>query len=188
MNYVYLNRQLTEEQSLKVHDVGIVQRTIGSTSEVLFLKVNKQVLLPRSAITSFDISKTGDLYEFKVCDRCFRHLNTQDCFSDNRHKKDGLITKRPSCKDCRRIKDGKPIPKITRDIWESERPNDYTIFSCPICNKPSIVGITKIVLDHCHKTGKVRGYTCESCNTGIGRFDDELSIVLQAAEWLRKRT
>tara|TARA_B110000211_G_C14040063_1_gene536362 strand:- start:1400 stop:1552 length:153 start_codon:yes stop_codon:yes gene_type:complete len=48
------------------------------------------------------------------------------------------------------------------------------------------VGISKIVLDHDHSTGEVRGWLCESCNTGIGRFDDDPQIVQKAINWLKK--
>ena len=58
------------------------------------------------------------------------------------------------------------------------------IFECPICLKISIVGITKIVLDHNHSTGEIRGYLCESCNTGIGRFKDDVNILKNGIEWL----
>jgi len=44
--------------------------------------------------------------------------------------------------------------------------------------------VSKIVLDHCHHTGNVRGYLCESCNTGIGRFDDDIEIIDRAINWL----
>ena len=42
----------------------------------------------------------------------------------------------------------------------------------------------QIVLDHNHKTGEVRGYLCESCNTGIGRFDDDVTILKRAITYL----
>ena len=52
--------------------------------------------------------------------------------------------------------------------------------------KTTIVGITKQVLDHDHVTGKVRGYLCESCNTGIGRLDDNIKLIENALDWLKK--
>src|SRR5690242_3768832 len=35
-------------------------------------------------------------------------------------------------------------------------------YSCKICLKKP----TKLYVDHCHKTGKVRGLLCINCNTG----------------------
>lgn len=39
---------------------------------------------------------------------------------------------------------------------------------CAICDKQ----FDKIIpqIDHCHKTGKLRGILCFSCNTGLGHF------------------
>ena len=132
------------------------------------------------------IEETGDRFQFKICDRCFKLLSTDAKFSNNRHKKDNIITKRPSCKLCREKKDGVPISRAEKKEWNAKRPQKYTSFICPICGKNSIVGISKIVLDHDHSNGKVRGWLCESCNTGIGRFDDDYEIVYKAVKWLMR--
>lgn len=45
---------------------------------------------------------------------------------------------------------------------------------------------TMWAVDHCHKTGKVRGLLCRPCNSGIGIFKDTPSLCNSAAEYLRK--
>lgn len=40
------------------------------------------------------------------------------------------------------------------------------------------------VIDHCHETGKVRGILCGHCNTALGSFKDEPSVVKRAAAYL----
>ncbi len=174
----------TSFNDIEKNDVGIVEDELSNNEfRVKFLRSNKIISVGKGQLDIFDIEKVGDTFDHKVCDRCFKRLPIND-FPDNRIKKGGLITKRPSCKGCRKIKDGKGISKKDRERWEKTKPKNYDLFECPICNKSSIVGISKIVLDHNHQTGEVRGYLCESCNTGIGRFDDDPTIVIRAKEWL----
>lgn len=40
-------------------------------------------------------------------------------------------------------------------------------------------------IDHCHKTGAVRGLLCGGCNTGIGSLKEDPNIFLKAIEYLR---
>ena len=42
-------------------------------------------------------------------------------------------------------------------------------------------------VDHCHKTGKVRGLLCHWCNTGIGALKENPNTLLQAIDYLRKQ-
>lgn len=63
--------------------------------------------------------------------------------------------------------------------------------ACKICLKPesSLDSRSKLpkklAVDHCHKTGKVRGLLCYNCNRGIGLLKDDYDIVQRAAEYLK---
>lgn len=46
--------------------------------------------------------------------------------------------------------------------------------------------LVKIHVDHCHKTGKIRGLLCPSCNKGIGHFNDSYAILINAANYCKK--
>lgn len=41
-------------------------------------------------------------------------------------------------------------------------------------------------VDHCHTTGKVRGLLCYNCNSGIGRFKDNVEVMQKAIEYLNR--
>jgi hypothetical protein len=43
---------------------------------------------------------------------------------------------------------------------------------------------TTVVVDHNHKTKKVRGLLCSSCNKGLGFFRDDLIIIKKAVSYL----
>lgn len=50
---------------------------------------------------------------------------------------------------------------------------------CAIClkNRP-------LQVDHCHKTGDIRGLLCFQCNTAIGKLQENVETVIRAAEYL----
>lgn len=52
---------------------------------------------------------------------------------------------------------------------------------CEICktNFPTDV-------DHCHKSNKIRGYLCGSCNRALGMLRDDPVIARLAAEYLER--
>ena len=42
-----------------------------------------------------------------------------------------------------------------------------------------------LVLDHCHNSGKARGWLCPNCNRGIGLLQDSIKNLEKAIEYLR---
>lgn len=53
---------------------------------------------------------------------------------------------------------------------------------CAIClAKP---GDNRLSVDHCHKTGQVRGLLCQLCNLAIGQFGDDLQKLRSACYYL----
>lgn len=52
---------------------------------------------------------------------------------------------------------------------------------CAICCKSQL----RLHIDHCHKTGKVRGLLCNTCNRVLGIFEDSLDRFQSAVNYLR---
>ena len=58
---------------------------------------------------------------------------------------------------------------------------------CACCYTSNPGGHHKIFnVDHCHKTGKVRGLLCYPCNVGIGHLGDNFQSVSNAITYLSK--
>lgn len=57
---------------------------------------------------------------------------------------------------------------------------------CKICKTTVPSSRTQyFAVDHCHTTGKVRGLLCTKCNTGLGRFNDNLELLNSAITYLK---
>lgn len=54
---------------------------------------------------------------------------------------------------------------------------------CAICGRRA--GKKHLVVDHDHKTGKVRGILCSPCNVGLGNFQEMESRLDSAINYLR---
>ena len=51
---------------------------------------------------------------------------------------------------------------------------------CPLCGDKS----QRLVLDHDHRTGLLRGAICRRCNSGIGLFRDRSGVLRKAADYI----
>jgi hypothetical protein len=56
---------------------------------------------------------------------------------------------------------------------------------CPICLRPETnARFHRLAIDHCHKSGKVRGLLCSSCNKALGAFEDDPERLKRAITYL----
>jgi hypothetical protein len=100
---------------------------------------------------------------------------------------DASIIRRPSCNDCRKHIDGVPLKTSEKKKMDEIKPEKF--FICPICKKPSIPFVTaNLVIDHDHETGNAREWICDSCNTGLGRFKDNIELMQEALKYLKKHS
>ena len=61
-------------------------------------------------------------------------------------------------------------------------------FECGICGKFLDYKGHNTHLDHCHKTGKLRGFLCTNCNRGLGHFQDSVVNLENAQLYLETHT
>lgn len=57
-------------------------------------------------------------------------------------------------------------------------------YRCAICNT-QIQG--RACVDHDHKTMKIRGLLCNTCNSGIGMLKDDPAMMFRATQYLRSK-
>lgn len=126
----------------------------------------------------------------KECTLCKQHLNATSFNKDSR-RKDGL---RSYCKNCYKEKYGGKEKKrkqmlfytygLTTEMYEDLLKTQNN--GCAICGKKP--NKRPLSVDHCHKTGKIRGLLCQKHNVGIGLFDDNPDLFDAAKQYLEKRS
>lgn len=127
------------------------------------------------------------------CNRCSIELGNEN-WHKSASKRRWLICK--SCANVRQNKYNKNNPdKVHKRNCEKKYGITYTEyqlllerqnFVCAICEKGETSSSRiNLSIDHCHDTGIVRGLLCTSCNTGLGRFKDDINLLKKAVEYLR---
>lgn len=125
----------------------------------------------------------------KRCCSC-GHKKPLEDFHKRRKSSDGLS---PLCKPCQR--------EQNRAVYRAKSKEDVRLISlkrfglttaayramlsaqgggCAICR-----GTTKLSVDHCHTTGKIRGILCNKCNLAIGYFEDDQDRLKAAIDYLK---
>lgn len=122
----------------------------------------------------------------KWCRVCDKTKNIEE-FEPNQYAKNNRIVRRPVCRECYSKKVRVKSADKRLFIQSNPKPEIGHKFTCPICKK-SFFRETQndVVLDHSHITGKIRGWLCNSCNTSIGKFNDDTEVLLNAIEWIKK--
>lgn len=166
-------------------DVGIVKSKSNNHFSIFFIRVWKELNLPKKDFEFLDVKRTGDSFPKKICNVCHKLKKTTE-FVKNQNAKNNRQVRRPSCTECRTVMEGMSVSRSDRVKWLKKKPQEEP-FECPICKKRTIAGITsKVVLEHNHRTGRPGGWICDSCNTGLGRFKDDSELLESAIEFLKK--
>jgi hypothetical protein len=60
---------------------------------------------------------------------------------------------------------------------------------CKICGQPETSKVvTRLSVDHCHSTGKVRGLLCKSCNSALGQAKDNIDLLHKMIDYLKEHS
>lgn len=133
--------------------------------------------------------------DLKYCYSCEQDLPIKDFWADS-SRPDGKCHK---CKNCMRQRNTnyrKSNPekfaayqlknackkhgiKVSDFEWLKKRQKNL----CAICQRPQIRG-KRLAIDHCHRTGRVRGLLCDGCNGGLGLFGDDPERLQAAIEYI----
>lgn len=127
--------------------------------------------------------------------------------SDYNRKVSSKDGKRSDCRDCQKEyhrkryaenpERHKAITRKNQRLYTAKKHNlsesdleelyDLEGHSCAICGIHENDYGKYLAIDHCHSTGRVRGLLCTNCNTGLGNFRDDLSLLLRAVDYLKER-
>jgi Recombination endonuclease VII len=169
--------------SLLESELGIVSAVYDDNVDVFFPRIGEEIKVSINCVTPVDVKQFGDQSLKKCCNVCHR-IFPIEMFEKNQNGKNNRTVRRPSCRDCRKQIDGVGISISDKKKWNKSKPK-LEIFTCPICEKTTIPGLnSKVVLNHDHSTGRVTGWICDSCNTGLGRFKDDTEVLKRAIDYL----
>lgn len=151
------------------------------------------------------MSSKGDFYSIKNnkkhCKECNQWL-ALDKFGKASRKCGCRLSS--YCKECRRKKE-----KIVRETYPDrcakavrkymlkkkyglsleafEKLLEKQNGKCAICNMTTAESCYEnLCIDHDHKTGKVRGLLCPSCNVGIGNLKHSVALFNKAISYIKK--
>jgi hypothetical protein len=129
----------------------------------------------------------------KKCTKCLEEkpATTEFFFS----RKEGKLKLQSHCKVCVNLNLSKRIRKkqnpeyarnyhlvqkygITQEDYEEMLKVQSGV--CAVCKD----GNRKLVVDHCHTTGKIRGLLCHHCNVSLGLFNDNIETLQEAIRYL----
>ena len=118
------------------------------------------------------------------CKECTKEINAQ-WYTENREK--AKVSRTKWHKDNKEIVRNRKL--ILRYGITLDQYND--LFSkqkgcCAICEEHQDTFSRALAVDHCHKTGKVRGLLCVNCNSALGKLKENIQKIIKAAEYLTK--
>ena len=117
--------------------------------------------------------------EMLTCTKCKTEKPASvEYFPLHNKKRNGLDS---WCRECRATYRSGINRGMFRDVISDAALKELkaSVTQCVICGSQE-----KLVVDHDHKTGNIRGLLCNHCNRGLGHFRDDPMILEFAAQYL----
>ena len=108
-----------------------------------------------------------------------RHNACKVCDAARRRKEQALLSKDEKEKRAKRqrIREYKRVYNLPDELAKQLANNREGL--CKLCNENKL-----LVVDHCHKTGIVRGLICSHCNSVLGYAKDNIQTLKNAIDYL----
>lgn len=127
---------------------------------------------------------------------------SEECFPKATKKARGYAWE---CKECKKNRKLEKQASMSKEDWYLQNRKYYLKSAygisleeynnllkqhnhkCAICECDEVDSVHGVLhVDHCHKTGNIRGLLCRQCNTALGKFKDSEEILDKAKAYLRK--
>jgi hypothetical protein len=139
-------------------------------------KCSETKTLDEFYIRRYKNGKESRQHRCKACQKCWTQLATKRWRLTNPE-----ASKQSDKKTKIKLKYGATTDTIHQLLEDQSN-------KCKICAEPIWFGAPDKRnvphIDHCHKTGLIRGLLCLTCNTGIGMFGDSPDKLLLAVNYL----
>ena len=133
----------------------------------------------------------------KKCSKC-KEMKPLGRFYQNRKEKDG---RNAWCKEC--VKSSRQSAHSKETVRRSKLKRKYGMTVeeydcllagqngvCVICGKKEVrknqYGVTRLSVDHNHKTGEIRGLLCNKCNVFLGHLESNYGLLFRALDYLNR--
>lgn len=115
-----------------------------------------------------------------ICKEC-RRIESREWYENNKEKKRQLSHAYRHIKKDQDLRKGYGISLEEFNAKLAEQNH-----SCKICGAHQQTLKRSLCVDHCHKTGTIRGLLCDLCNRSLGLLKDNKEILKKAVAYLEQ--
>lgn len=134
-----------------------------------------------------ELPKDHPYKDGRECTTCNTFKPASEFKLEFRKQAKGGIQMRSKCKSCENVRHHKSLIKRLYDIDIDEYNSllESQGNKCAICeSKIGNSRTSRLFVDHCHSSKKIRGLLCSSCNHGLGQFKDSPKLLRKAISYL----